>query len=228
MDPLGALGNVNLYFKSSRIRAAHQSLQLITFLFKAKGNGTVKYTDSSSNTANTANSGIVQTTIPSATLQTSTNNIDTPTARALSQEDAQNQAPELKAFFPPLLDAPKLDLKRHLYSNHREESIEPTVTDEPSTPELSRSDAEASPTEEKNTSTNDEMTPAHELIATLSAQEAQLYSAMAASTPEERRRTPETTSTGNHDATPHDDLQSLDKHQLIATIRALQGNLLIS
>lgn len=120
-------------------------------------------------------------------------------------------------------------MKRHLYSAKREESIEPTVSDEPS-PELARSEsdeAEPAPHTEDEKSASDEMTPSHELIATLSAQEAQLYSALAASPQEERRRgskhdTQETPSSGDVPA-HEDDLHGLSKEQLVAMIRELQG-----
>jgi hypothetical protein len=75
------------------------------------------------------------------------------------------------------------------------------------------------------------MTPTHELIATLSAQEAQLYSAMATSPEEERRRgskhdTRETPSSEVHAS--EGELNALNKDQLIAMIHELQGTVTIT
>eukprot|EP00029_Vermamoeba_vermiformis_P012165 TRINITY_DN6982_c0_g1_i1.p1 TRINITY_DN6982_c0_g1~~TRINITY_DN6982_c0_g1_i1.p1 ORF type:complete len:570 (+),score=164.02 TRINITY_DN6982_c0_g1_i1:69-1778(+) len=204
----------------------------------AKSNGTAKLTDSTTNKANNntnSNPSIKQTPTPP---QTSSNNIapnSNPLSTSISQDNAENQLPDLKAFFQPLLETPKLDLKRHLYTTKREESVEPsvesTVPDEPSTPELPSAEPSATetlPSEEKDdkSSASDEMTPTHELIATLSAQEAQLYSAMATSPEEERRRGSkhDTRETVNEVQASEGDLNALNKEQLIAMIHELQAD----
>jgi hypothetical protein len=197
----------------------------------AKNNGTAKLVDDTANKASTTNSSKQTATPLQNSANNTPNNSNNILSTSISQDNAQNQIPDLKAFFTPLLETPKLDLKRHLYSTKREESVEPTVTDEPPSPELARSEADATETapsnEEEKTSTSDEMTPTHELIATLSAQEAQLYSAMATSPEEERRRgskhdTRETPSSEVHAS--EGELNALNKDQLIAMIHELQAD----
>lgn len=121
-------------------------------------------------------------------------------------------------------------MKRHLHTTKREESVEPlpelATNDEPSTPEPSRAEVGAADTAEEQvaeTSASDEMTPTHELIATLSAQEAQLYSAMAASPEDERRRGSKHDTSSSEVQTSDGDLNALSKEQLIAMIHELQG-----